>query len=51
MKVVIFDMDGTLIDSQLDITISINHIRQKHHMLEPLSSDYVVEAINRDQRT
>lgn len=50
MKVVIFDMDGTLIDSQLDITISINHIRQKHHMLEPLSSDYVVEAINRDQR-
>ena len=50
MKVVIFDMDGTLIDSQVDITISINHIRQKHHLLEPLSSDYVVEAINRDQR-
>jgi phosphoglycolate phosphatase len=50
MKVVIFDMDGTLIDSKEDITISINHIRQKHHMLEPLSSDFVVEAINRDQR-
>ncbi|MEN8147609.1 MAG: HAD family hydrolase [Campylobacterota bacterium] len=50
MTVVIFDMDGTLIDSQNDITASINHVRALNHTLEPLSSDFVVEAINRDQR-
>jgi phosphoglycolate phosphatase len=50
MTVVIFDMDGTLIDSQHDITVSINHVRRTNHGLEPLTSDFVVEAINRDQR-
>ena len=50
MKVVIFDMDGTLIDSQRDITITINHIRAMHYGLDPLSSAFVVEAINRDKR-
>lgn len=50
MKVVIFDMDGTLIDSQHDITCSINHVRQMHHGLEPLESSYIVEAINRHER-
>ena len=50
MTVVIFDMDGTLIDSQNDITASINHVRAINHGLEPLSSDFVVEAINRDHR-
>jgi len=50
MQVVIFDMDGTLIDSQYDITISINHVRQEHYGLDPLSSEFVVEAINRHQR-
>jgi len=50
MTVVIFDMDGTLIDSQHDITVSINHVRAANHGLLPLTSDYVVEAINRDQR-
>jgi phosphoglycolate phosphatase len=50
MKVVIFDMDGTLIDSQHDITVSINHVRTQHHGLEPLSSAEVVEAINLHQR-
>ena len=50
MTVVIFDMDGTLIDSQHDITVSINHVRQTNHNLPPLTSDFVVEAINRDQR-
>ena len=50
MVVVIFDMDGTLIDSQNDITASINHVREVNHGLDPLSSDYVVEAINRDHR-
>lgn len=46
MKVVIFDMDGTLIDSKKDLTISVNHIRKTHHNLAPLSEEFVVEAIN-----
>ena len=50
MKVVIFDMDGTLIDSKKDITISINYIRDLHYSLEPLSEEFVVEAINMDVR-
>ena len=43
-------MDGTLIDSQYDITISINHVREQHYGLEPLTNDFIVEAINRYQR-
>ena len=50
MKVVIFDMDGTLLDSKKDITISINYIRNLHYGLEPLSEEFVVEAINMDVR-
>ena len=50
MKVVIFDMDGTLLDSKKDITISINYIRDLHYDLEPLSEAFVVEAINMDVR-
>jgi phosphoglycolate phosphatase len=50
MTVVIFDMDGTLIDTQEDITASINHVRKTNHGLDPLSSSFVVEAINRDKR-
>ena len=44
-RIVIFDMDGTLIDSATDITITINHIRSLKH-LEPVESRQVVEAIN-----
>ena len=50
MKIVIFDMDGTLIDSKKDITISINHIRDKHYSLSPLSEEFIVEAINKEVR-
>jgi len=50
MKIAIFDMDGTLIDSKKDITISINHVRKTNHNLEPLSEDFVVEAINMEVR-
>ena len=50
MKVVIFDMDGTLIDSQHDITVSINHVRRLRYALEPMSSQEVVDAINGPQR-
>ncbi len=49
-KIVIFDMDGTLIDSKKDITISVNHVRKMHHNLPPLSEDFIVEAINMHER-
>jgi len=49
-KIVIFDMDGTLLDSQKDITISVNHIRKRHYDLEPLSEEFIVEAINTQER-
>jgi len=50
VKVVIFDMDGTLLDSKKDITISVNHIRGSHYNLAPLSEDFIVEAINMEVR-
>ncbi len=50
MKIAIFDMDGTLLNSAKDITISINEVRRINHKLGGLSEDFVVEAINRDQR-
>jgi len=49
-KIVIFDMDGTLLDSKKDITISINYIRALHYNLEPLSEEFVVKAINMQER-
>jgi len=45
-NIAIFDMDGTLIDSALDITLSINHVRAECYGLEPLSVRSVVDAIN-----
>jgi len=50
MKVVIFDMDGTLVDSKKDITISINYVRRLNHKLPPLSEEFVVAAINMEVR-
>lgn len=49
-KIIIFDMDGTLIDSKKDITTSVNYVREKHYSLEPLSEDFIVEAINMEVR-
>jgi len=49
-KIVIFDMDGTLIDSKKDITISINYVRRINHNLPPLSEVFVVDAINMHER-
>lgn len=51
MKVIaIFDMDGTLIDSGEDITLSINHVRKTVYSLEPLSIQCVIDTINAPQR-
>ncbi len=50
MKVVIFDMDGTLIDSGHDITVSINYVRATLYALKPLDIAYVIAAINAHQR-
>ena len=49
-KIVIFDMDGTLIDSKKDITISVNHIRETHYSLAALSEEFIVDAINKEAR-
>lgn len=50
MKVVIFDMDGTLIDSQKDITISVNYVRQEIYKLPALEMQFIVDAINMEVR-
>ncbi|MCX8084120.1 MAG: HAD-IA family hydrolase [Calditerrivibrio sp.] len=47
-NLIIFDMDGTLIDSSEDITISVNHVRS-HFGLPPLSKTSVVDVINGDR--
>ncbi|WP_201353278.1 HAD family hydrolase [Hydrogenimonas urashimensis] len=47
MKTVIFDLDGTLVDSQEDITASINHVRTQIYGLDPLDSAFVIDRINK----
>ena len=43
-------MDGTLLDSAKDITISVNEVRRHNHRLDELSEAFIVEAINREKR-
>lgn len=50
MRVVIFDMDGTLIDSQHDIAESVNHVRAVNHGLPAVASERIVDWINRPER-
>ena len=42
---VIFDMDGTLLNSKKDISISINYVRQLKGF-RPLSEEYIIDIIN-----
>ncbi len=49
-KIVIFDMDGTLINSSRDITISINYVREKLYSLTTLDEQFVIDAINAHER-
>jgi len=44
-RIIVFDMDGTIIDSSQDITHSINYVRSVYSM-EPLSVKTIVDAIN-----
>jgi len=44
-KVVIFDMDGTLVDSSITIVNAINHVRAKLN-LEALDSKLILEKVN-----
>ena len=46
MKTVIFDLDGTLVDSHEDITASINHVRLEIYGLKPVDSAFVMEKMN-----
>lgn len=50
MKIVIFDMDGTILDSSIDMTSTINFIRKTRYNLEPVSVDMVIESINLPER-
>jgi len=49
-KIVIFDMDGTLVDSRKDITLSVNYVRKINHNLPPMQEEEIVEAINKKER-
>ncbi len=44
-KLLIFDMDGTLVDTRYDITTSINYVRNLKNM-PPLTQSEVLEIIN-----
>ena len=45
MRLLMFDMDGTLIDSGTSITNTINHVRENLGF-EPLEKSYALEKIN-----
>jgi phosphoglycolate phosphatase len=44
-KAIIFDMDGTLVDSSVTIVNAINHVR-KNLALEPMEKELILEKVN-----
>ncbi|BDY11787.1 HAD family hydrolase [Hydrogenimonas cancrithermarum] len=46
MKTVIFDLDGTLVDTHTNITASINHVRKTIYGLEPMDAAEVARLMN-----
>jgi len=46
MKTVIFDLDGTLVDTRVDITASINYVRSEIYGLEPMSAEKITRLMN-----
>jgi phosphoglycolate phosphatase len=44
-KAIIFDMDGTLVDSSVTIVNAINHVR-KNLNLEPMKTELILEKVN-----
>jgi len=45
IKSIMFDMDGTLLDSSLAMTLSVNHVR-KSYGLDPIKKEYLEFIIN-----
>jgi len=45
MRLIMFDMDGTLIDSGFAITNTINYVRENLGF-ERLEKDYILEKVN-----
>lgn len=45
IKSIMFDMDGTLLDSSLAMTLSVNHVRNSFD-LEPIKKEYLERIIN-----
>ncbi len=44
-KLIIFDMDGTLVNSSLTIANAINHVR-KNLGYEPMTQEYILKRVN-----
>ncbi len=44
-KLIIFDMDGTLVNSSLAIANAINHVR-KNLGFEPMTQEYILKRVN-----
>ncbi len=45
MRLIIFDMDGTLIDSGTSITNTVNHVRENLGF-EKMEKNYILEKVN-----